>query len=73
MKELNKVIIKVRKGDGELTKELFDFACQALDWFKSDLLSEKYGKEWNSCGYGLYGNYAITTLNKNGTIIIEVH
>ena len=67
---MNKVIIKSRKG--ELTKELFKFGCQALDWFKSDLSSEKYGKDWNSCGYGLGGLYAITKLNKSGSITITV-
>ncbi len=67
---MNKVIIKAEKG--ELTKELFEFGCQALDWFKSDLLSEKYGKDWNSCGYGLGDNYAITKLNKSGSITITV-
>jgi len=67
---MNKVIIK--SLDGELTKEKFEFGCKALDWFKSDLLSEKYGKCWNSCGYGYRNQYAITKLNKSGSITITV-
>ena len=67
---MNKVIIKARKG--ELTKEYFEFGCQALDWFKSDLLSGRYGEDWNSCHYGYQGKDAITTLNKSGSITIVV-
>ena len=67
---MNKVIIKSRKG--ELTKEMFSFGCQALDWFKSDLDSEKYGKEWDSCHYGLGSMDAVTKLNKSGSITITV-
>ena len=67
---MKKVIIKARKG--ELTKELFEFGCQALNWFKSDLLSEKYGSEWDSCHYGYQGKDAITKLNKSGSITITV-
>jgi hypothetical protein len=68
---MNKVIIK--RNSGQLTKELFNFGCQALDWFQSDLLSEKYGKDWCSCHYGYQGKHAITKLNKSGTITITVH
>ena len=53
--------------------ELWDFAIQCLDWFKSDLKTEEYGKDWNSCGYGLGGLYAITKLNKSGTITVTVN
>ena len=67
---MKKVIIKSRKG--ELTKELFKFGCDALDWFKSDLDSGKYGEDWDSCGYGYKGRYAITKLNKSGSITITV-
>ena len=67
---MNKVIIKAKKG--ELTKELFEFGCKALDWFKSDLLSGEYGEDWNSCGYGYRDNYAITKVNKSGSITITV-
>ena len=68
---MNKVIIKANSG--ELTKELFEFGSLALDWFKSDLASEKYGADWNSCHYGYQGKHAITKLNKSGTITITVH
>jgi len=68
---MQKVIIKVKKG--ELTKELFDFGCKALDWFNSDLISEKYGADWNSCHYGYQGMDAITKLNKSGSITITVN
>ena len=68
---MNKVIIK--RNSGKLTKELFNFGCQALDWFQSDLLSEKYGKDWCICHYGYQGKHAITKLNKSGTITITVH
>ena len=57
---MNKVIIKSRKG--ELTKELFEFGCKALDWFNSDLFSGVYGEDWNSCHYGYQGKDAITKL-----------
>lgn len=67
---MNKVIIKTSKG--ELTKELLDYAYVALEWFKQDLSTERYGKDWGSCGYGLGGLYAITKLNKSGTITITV-
>jgi len=67
---MDKVIIKARKG--ELTEELFTFGCQALGWFESDLDSGKYDSDWNSCGYGLGGLYAITKLNKSGSITITV-
>ena len=68
---MNKVIIK--SMEGELTKELLEFGCLALDWFKSDLASGKYGAEWDSCHYGYQGKDAITKLNKSGTITITVH
>ncbi len=67
---MNKVIIKALEGD--LTKEQFNFAGQVLDWFKSDLAKCDYGNDWNSCGYGLGDNYAITKLNKSGSITITV-
>ena len=67
---MKKVIIKTKEG--ELTKELFDFGCLALDWFKSDLASEKYGVGWDSCHYGYQGKDDITKLNKSGTITITV-
>ena len=67
---MNKVIIKARKG--ELTKELFKFGCDALDWFKSDLDSEKYGKDWNSCAYGYREFNGVAQLNKSGSITITV-
>lgn len=67
---MKKVIIRTKKG--ELTKELIDFALKAVDWFKGDLDDEKYGSDWDSCGYGFGGNYAITKLNKSGTITVTV-
>lgn len=67
---MNKLIIKAKKG--ELTCELIDFALKAKDWFISDLDSGKYGDDWSSCGYGLGGLYAVTKLNKSGTITITV-
>lgn len=67
---MNKVIIKTRKG--ELTKELFEFGCEALDWFKSDLLKGEFGEDWNSCHYGYQGLHAVTKLNKSGSITITV-
>ena len=67
---MNKVIIKARKG--ELTRELLDFAYTALKWFRADLDSGKYGDDWDSCGYGYQEMYAITKLNKSGSITITV-
>ena len=67
---MNKVIIKALEG--ELTNEQLHFAYKALDWFKSDLLDGKYGEGWNSCGYGYRNQYAITKLNKSGSITITV-
>ncbi len=67
---MKKVIIKARKG--ELTKELLDHAYLALKWFKADLDSEKYGSDWNSCGYGYADMYAIAKLNKSGSITLTV-
>jgi len=67
---MNKVIIKALEG--ELTNEQLSFAYKALDWFKVDLDSGKFGDGWNSCGYGLAMNYAITQLNKSGSITITV-
>jgi len=67
---MNKVIIKARKG--ELTNELFEFGCKALGWFEVDLSSEKFPSDWDSCGYGLGGLYAITKLNKSGSITVTV-
>ncbi len=68
---MRKVIIK-SKG-GELTDELFNFATQALEWFKADLASNQYGDDWDSCVYGLGGLYAITKVNKSGSITITVN
>jgi len=67
---MNKVIIKTKQG--ELTNELWDFAVQCLWWFKSDLLNETYGKDWDSCVYGLGNLHALTKLNKSGSITITV-
>lgn len=67
---MNKVIIKALEG--ELTNEQLYYAYKALDWFKSDLSSGKFGDDCNSCGYGLGGAYAITKLNKSGSITITV-
>ncbi len=70
MKKIKKVIIKTDKG--ELTDELIVYATIALGWFKADLASEKYGKDWDSCHYGYQGLHAITKLNKSGSITITV-
>ena len=67
---MKKVIIKAKEG--ELTVELMDFAVKAVAWFKKDLDDEVYGSDWDSCGYGFGGNYAITKLNKSGTITVTV-
>lgn len=67
---MKKVIIKAKEG--ELTKELIDFALKAVDWFNKDLEDETYGSDWNSCGYGFGDNYATTKLNKSGTITVTV-
>jgi len=67
---MNKVIIKARKG--ELTDNLFNYALSALEWFKVDLASEKFGDDWSSCHYGYKGLHAVTKLNKSGSITITV-
>ena len=67
---MKKVIIRTRED--ELTTDMYLFGTNCAKAFIKDLDDKTYGSDWNSCGYGFGDNYAITKLNKSGTITVTV-